>query len=63
MSTEEAKRREEASRVAYEKFHDHLDVCAWCCEHPFNLCKIGLPLLQAAATSLFPPGGLHEPRS
>ena len=30
-------------------FHDHLDVCAQCREHPFALCPEGFQTLQEAA--------------
>lgn len=28
-------------------FHDHLDTCAQCREHPFALCGVGARLLAA----------------
>lgn len=27
------------------KFHEHLDICEQCEQHPFNLCPIGAELL------------------
>ena len=33
-------------KEAADLFHAHLDVCAWCEEHPFNLCHEGQRLLQ-----------------
>lgn len=30
-----------------EKFHEHLDECWQCREHPFDLCETGLKLLLA----------------
>ena len=30
------------------KFHDHLDVCKQCREHPFGLCSVGARLLREA---------------
>jgi hypothetical protein len=32
-----------------EKFHAHLDLCAQCREHPFDLCEAGGRLLVATA--------------
>lgn len=32
-------------------FHQHLDVCAHCREHPFALCLEGLRLLVAASAA------------
>jgi hypothetical protein len=31
-------------------FHQHLDVCSQCAEHPFNLCQEGARLLEVAGT-------------
>jgi hypothetical protein len=54
-----SKKRREANRLEYDRsevgaamqeFHAHLDVCARCAPHPFNLCPIGAQLLQEAAT-------------
>lgn len=28
-------------------FHDHLDVCKQCREHPFNLCLAGAAAMQS----------------
>lgn len=28
-------------------FHDHLDVCKQCREHPFNLCVVGLAAMRS----------------
>jgi hypothetical protein len=33
-------------------FHNHLDVCDQCREHPFNLCSTGDKLLKDAASGL-----------
>jgi len=45
------------------RYHDHLDVCDQCREHPFDLCVTGLTLLTQSATEtgvgLKPPGGQH----
>lgn len=30
-------------------FEAHLDECKQCRENPFDLCAVGIPLLQAAA--------------
>lgn len=30
------------------EFHAHLDECAWCCEHPFDLCAEGQRLIELA---------------
>lgn len=32
-------------------FHDHLDACRQCADHPFALCPIGAELLRKEATS------------
>lgn len=32
------------------QFHEHLDVCKQCENHPFDLCPIGANLLKSAAT-------------
>ncbi len=32
-----------------QDFHDHLDVCQQCANHPLNLCLIGQSLLYAFA--------------
>lgn len=29
-------------------FHDHLDSCQQCADHPFNLCAVGARLLESA---------------
>ncbi len=31
-----------------DDFHNHLDVCKWCMDHPFNLCILGTKLMQEA---------------
>jgi hypothetical protein len=33
-----------------EAFHNHLDSCAQCEQHPFDLCAIGARLLRETAT-------------
>jgi hypothetical protein len=45
-------------------FHAHLDECAQCREHPFDLCSAGAVLLRVAAEGLPPTGRLNtrEPR-
>jgi hypothetical protein len=48
----EASRAVRASGQArIDAFHAHLDACAWCREHPFDLCAKGKPLLKAAASA------------
>lgn len=37
--------------TALGAFHAHLDVCGQCRDHPFDLCHVGVPLLQAVAPS------------
>ena len=32
-----------------DAFHAHLDVCAQCADHPFQLCRVGAALLVATA--------------
>ena len=34
--------------AAFDSFHDHVDMCVQCREHPFALCIRGFQLLQAA---------------
>ena len=34
-----------------DKFHEHLDNCAQCRDHPFALCKTGAELLSKVAGS------------
>ncbi len=36
------------------KFHDHLDACRQCREHPFDLCLIGAAILRIVATTTKP---------
>jgi len=36
-------------------FHDHLDVCRWCREQPFNLCPVGEKALKTAIDELDVP--------
>jgi hypothetical protein len=31
------------------EFHDHLDMCEQCANHPFDLCKIGFDLIAKQA--------------
>lgn len=39
-----------------DAFHNHLDTCQQCHDHPFDLCKVGLPLFKAiAGPPLFMP--------
>jgi hypothetical protein len=33
-------------------FHEHLDQCAQCRNHPFDLCDTGATLLRLAATRI-----------
>jgi hypothetical protein len=42
------------------KFHDHLDVCKQCREHPFGLCPIGAAALQQEATETLNPSANPE---
>lgn len=35
-------------------FHEHLDECAQCRNHPFDLCGVGATLLRLAATGIHP---------
>lgn len=39
-------------------FHDHLDKCEQCREHPFDLCPIGQSLFLATALKR-PSSGLN----
>ncbi len=32
------------------EFHDHLDICKQCREHPMDLCMVGAVLLRKEAT-------------
>lgn len=34
-----------------DAFHDHLDICQQCREHPFQLCSVGTDILRSAATA------------
>jgi hypothetical protein len=34
-----------------DRFHGHLDECRQCSEEVFNLCPIGVELIEKAATS------------
>ena len=36
--------------VESARFHAHLDKCAQCEQHPFDLCAEGVKLIEAAAT-------------
>lgn len=36
--------------TAHAQFEAHLDACERCRTQPFNLCEIGAPILQRAAT-------------
>ena len=41
-------------------YHDHLDVCVQCAEHPFDLCAVGAKALRDEAASIHVyscPGG------
>jgi hypothetical protein len=33
--------------VEINVYHQHLDVCTWCANHPWNLCREGDRLLRA----------------
>lgn len=35
-----------------DRFHEHLDGCRQCQEHPFSLCSTGVDLLRAAAVAV-----------
>ena len=37
-------------------FHDHLDECEQCREHPFNLCEEGARILEETSTADTIPG-------
>jgi hypothetical protein len=37
--------------TAADAFYNHLDVCAQCEKHPFDLCVTGARLVRAAATN------------
>lgn len=34
------------------KFDNHLDECSQCANHPFDLCEIGVKLLEETAREL-----------
>jgi hypothetical protein len=34
------------------KFHDHLDICKQCREHPFDLCPVGVAAMRNAAAAI-----------
>ena len=40
-------------KSAAENFHEHLDVCSRCEQHPFNLCPLGARLLQESAEQTY----------
>ena len=46
------------------KFHDHLDVCKQCREHPFDLCTVGVAAMRSKiaihSTRVDENGVLHE---
>ncbi len=53
--------------AAADAFHAHLDVCAQCANHPFQLCPVGAALLVATAQKPKPkslldwgPDGLYD---
>ncbi len=48
-----------------DRFHQHLDECERCREHPFDLCKIGVSLIQKAAQSdlVLPPNQTFKRRT
>jgi hypothetical protein len=33
-------------------YHDHLDVCDWCAEHPFDLCPTGNRTIREEAAMI-----------
>ena len=37
------------------KFHDHLDRCVQCREHPLELCPVGRVLILGTALKVVPP--------
>ena len=42
-------------------FHDHLDVCEQCREHPFSLCLVGEQKMKEAVAVLAVSGSLLSP--
>lgn len=50
MSTELVPEKPEDIMIRIDKFHKHLDICAQCRNHPFDLCSEGAKLLKYAAT-------------
>lgn len=42
-------------------FHDHLDVCARCREHPFDLCRTGKCLLESSCNGAPEEIEVNEP--
>lgn len=40
-----------------DMFHEHLDVCKQCADHPFDLCPVGLQLIEVAARTIVRPVG------
>ena len=47
MKTEQADKPDAFAKNA-DAFHEHLDACAHCASHPFDLCKAGEALLRSA---------------
>jgi hypothetical protein len=41
-----------------QEFHDHLDICEQCRNHPLHLCAVGVRLLYASVTNSAAPS--HE---
>jgi hypothetical protein len=40
------------SLTQFDKFHNHLDRCAQCHDHPFDPCRLGMKLIESAAREL-----------
>ena len=38
--------------MSMSKFHDHLDACTQCREHPFALCEIGAAFMKEEAKQI-----------
>lgn len=40
------------SLTQFDRYHNHLDRCAQCRDHPFQPCAVGVRLIDAAAHEL-----------
>jgi len=38
-----------AMQIRAARFHEHIDVCKQCEQHPFALCEVGRALLEGTA--------------